>query len=223
MAHSVMTTLHQLQAWIPARDWLGQWPHRCGASQYPVLLNRQRGVVAGHQRTGDCLHIILDIQLLEIPCGVQSREWTMDCMIVLTGRVCSRFADSAIQIVPGPSPPPVPTRLQAILTSEDTINIIYDTKPALSLAVRLAHDLQLYHRLDSAIFSDMQVANLDDRAFAGNSIIIGTLKSNMIQRLLKKGLTSFNLKKGRLHLGDCHLPTYSSECESFDSWPFSVR
>lgn len=115
-------------------------------------------------------------------------------------------------ITGGPPPSPVPTRLQTILSSIDTINIIYDTEQARSLASRFAHDLLLYHRLDSALVED--AAGVDPSSFEGNSVIIGTLHSISIQHLLKQALTSFNLRQGGLYLSDKHLPTSNSECKS---------
>ncbi|KAF5324468.1 hypothetical protein D9611_004528 [Ephemerocybe angulata] len=115
--------------------------------------------------------------------------------------VWTTTAESTLRSIP-------PTRIQTILSTLGTINIFFDGEPALSLAKRLAHDLHLYHRLDAEILGP---AATEDEERGGNSVVIGTLQSPRIRRLLETGGTSFNLRKGTLSLdekeaaGDSHV------------------
>ncbi|RXW24865.1 hypothetical protein EST38_g947 [Candolleomyces aberdarensis] len=107
--------------------------------------------------------------------------------------------------------PSVPTRLQAILSTAGPINIAYDGAQAFSLAKRLAHDLHLYHRLDSELTSEGD--NSPHTPSAGNSVVIGTLKSTSVQRALREAKTPFRLQDGTLVLNGKPLPTTTEYME----------
>lgn len=104
----------------------------------------------------------------------------------------------------------VPTRLQAILTTAGPIDIVFDGEQAFSLAKRLAHDLHLYHRLDSELISEGD--NSLHIPSAGNSVVIGTLQSVSVQRTLREGKTPFRLYDGSLVLDGKPLPA-NTECK----------
>ncbi|KAJ2931423.1 hypothetical protein H1R20_g5707, partial [Candolleomyces eurysporus] len=95
--------------------------------------------------------------------------------------------------------------LQAILTTAGPITIAYDGDKAFSLAKRLAHDLYLYHRLDSELTSEGD--NSPHKPSAGNSVVIGTLQSASVQRALREARTPFRLRNGTLVLDGKPLPT----------------
>ena len=106
--------------------------------------------------------------------------------------------------------PPVPTRLQAILTTTGPITIVYEGEQAFSVAKRLAHDLHLYHRLDSELISEGDSS--PHPPSAGNSVVIGTLQSVSVQRALGEAKTPFRLQDGSLVLNGKPLPT-NTECK----------
>ncbi|KAJ3539241.1 hypothetical protein NMY22_g4823 [Coprinellus aureogranulatus] len=90
---------------------------------------------------------------------------------------------------------PPPTRLQYILSFTGTIKILYDREAAFYVARRLSHDLLAYHRLDAEL--------LDSAASPGEgTVIIGSLQSVHVQRILGREDAAVRLRSGKLYFGD---------------------
>lgn len=67
---------------------------------------------------------------------------------------------------------------------------------ARSIALRVAHDLFCYHRLDSEILSASEAENLmiqDHQAPQGNIVYIGTPKTAFVRQILDPGRLTFTL------------------------------
>ncbi|KAG5718671.1 3',5'-cyclic-nucleotide phosphodiesterase [Termitomyces sp. T112] len=107
--------------------------------------------------------------------------------------------------VKGPQEKHPPARLQSILSSNGPISFIIsnDTNSReLSIALRLAHDLQIFHRLDSGILreSEVQVHLQDGRLPSGNLVFIGKQSSAFPRTLLSEKRTPFEIKGNVLEL-----------------------
>ena len=98
-----------------------------------------------------------------------------------------------------------PARLQSILSSNGPITFIIShntNSPDLSVALRLAHDLQIYHRLDSEILSESEIQTclLSGRLPPGNIVFIGKQSSVFPRALLSEKRTPFEAKGNVLEL-----------------------
>ncbi|TFK42788.1 hypothetical protein BDQ12DRAFT_293178 [Crucibulum laeve] len=100
-----------------------------------------------------------------------------------------------------------PSRLQSILTSDGPIVLVVsdETQPReMSMALRIAHDLHLYHRLDAEILRKQEYADItpedNSRVHRGNVVIIGTFSSPLVQRVLREGRTPFVSQHSRMLL-----------------------
>ncbi|KAJ2916870.1 hypothetical protein MD484_g3582, partial [Candolleomyces efflorescens] len=150
-------------------------------------------------------NIISDIKALIIGSQTFSRSHFTQLPVVFTLASDKWTTESGVSL-----PFSIPTRLQAILTTVGPINIVFDEEQAFSLAKRLAHDLHLYHRLDSELISAGD--NSLHMHSTGNSVVIGTLQSVSVQRALREARTPFRLYNGSLVLGGKPLPT-NTECK----------
>ncbi|KAG6874319.1 hypothetical protein C0995_001544 [Termitomyces sp. Mi166 len=109
-----------------------------------------------------------------------------------------------------------PARLQSILSSNGPISFIIsnDTNSwELSVALRLAHDLHIYHRLDSEILpeSEAQMRLQDGRLPPGNLVFIGKQSSVFPQALLAEKRTPFEVKGNVLELNGQALDDSSTD------------
>ncbi|TFK25060.1 hypothetical protein FA15DRAFT_687246 [Coprinopsis marcescibilis] len=97
-----------------------------------------------------------------------------------------------------PSAPPV--RLQSVLTSSGPLTIVFSDKYDRDLAIRLAHDLQLYHRLDSDLISEEEaISRQASRSWgSGNIVVIGGVASKIVDLFLKEHRTPFRVEDGRM-------------------------
>ena len=94
-------------------------------------------------------------------------------------------------------------RLQSILTTSAPFIIVVPSKESsrtLSAALQIAHDLDLYHRLDSEIIDDEEaMSRLDANGLGtGNIILLGAPR--FLELNLKQRKTSFTLLDNQLHL-----------------------
>jgi hypothetical protein len=94
-------------------------------------------------------------------------------------------------------------RIQAVLTSAAPILLVIpDTAPPqeLSAALRIAHDLHTYHRLDAEIMpSSEALQHLEAGALSeGNVVVIGN--SSLVHWTLNQKNTRFQLKHSQLTL-----------------------
>lgn len=107
------------------------------------------------------------------------------------------------------SPPSPPTRLLAFLSTRSPITFIplsvgsiQQQDNRLSLATRLAHDLQIYHRLDACICPNYEVINPYnvDHWPKGNIVLIGSLDDSAIQSVLEQNKLPLSMRDGQLTL-----------------------
>jgi hypothetical protein len=70
----------------------------------------------------------------------------------------------------------------------------------MSLALRIAHDLNAYHRLDSEIVLGYGSAQLEDNP--GNTLIIGNPASPFLAKMLQGSETPFRVENARLVIKD---------------------
>lgn len=63
----------------------------------------------------------------------------------------------------------------------------------LSIALRIAHDLQIYHRLDAAILTESEASSLMEETFGlkGNIVVIGSPSSKLASDILRTRRTAF--------------------------------
>lgn len=97
-----------------------------------------------------------------------------------------------------------PGRIQSILSSPGPITIITFGKSSgtdHSAALRLAHVLQLYHRLDSEIIAEDEAHTRDNTWPNGNIIFIGPPRSQFAKGILGLRRTSVRLIDSTIHLG----------------------
>lgn len=73
----------------------------------------------------------------------------------------------------------------------------------LSVAQRLAHVLQLYHKIDSEIVPEHAVlAQIEDGSWpAGNVVVIGLPSSLLVKGILAKNKTSVSIIDSVVHVG----------------------
>lgn len=104
-----------------------------------------------------------------------------------------------------PSPP---TRLQSFLSTKGPITFILpSSEPAhlpknfLSVGIRLAHDLHIYHRLDADIVYDNEIITPAHVKWPRhNFVVMGRLDNPLVQRILGENKTPLGLRGGRLTL-----------------------
>lgn len=103
-----------------------------------------------------------------------------------------------------PSPP---TRIQYFLSSNGPITFVQPSsnhdqaKNFNTLALRLAHDLHIYHRLDSEIIRDHELISGADVDWPkGNTVLMGTLSDPLIKHVLSQGKTPLAIQGNRLSL-----------------------
>ena len=82
--------------------------------------------------------------------------------------------------------------MQAVLSSEGPITIVFsraEDKREFSLALRIAHILHSYHRLDSAIITeDEALARTQSASWSsGNILLIGKPSSLFVKHILDQG------------------------------------
>lgn len=94
-----------------------------------------------------------------------------------------------------------PSRLASILNSPGPLTLVVPTliipSRALSVATRLARDLDLYHKLDAEIISDSEAEQrlVDGMLGKGNIVFIGlTGEGEFARRVLREGNTPFAMK-----------------------------
>lgn len=91
-----------------------------------------------------------------------------------------------------------PSRIQTILTSIAPITLLAANEMIaenLSVALRIAHDLHLYHKLDSEIITESVALHRSQYGTwpAGNVVFIGTASSQFAKSVLQEGKTSFQI------------------------------
>ncbi|KIL69564.1 hypothetical protein M378DRAFT_69148 [Amanita muscaria Koide BX008] len=94
-------------------------------------------------------------------------------------------------------------RLQLILTATGPITFIIQTKDSyeFSIALRLTHDLQQFHRLDAQILDEQEALQLGHDFFTGqNIVVIGNPAMEFVQRILSFRKTPFSLQGSILTL-----------------------
>lgn len=82
----------------------------------------------------------------------------------------------------------------------------------MSLAIRLAYDLHVYHRLDADINRDHEAIGRGDPGDwpRFNVVLIGSLKHPLIQNVLRQNKTSLGLTDGQLILNGRPIRTHPS-------------
>ena len=88
--------------------------------------------------------------------------------------------------------------MQTILTSIAPITLLAANEMIaenLSVALRIAHDLHLYHKLDSEIITESVALRRSQHGTwpAGNVVFIGTASSQFAKLILQEGQTSFQI------------------------------
>ena len=72
---------------------------------------------------------------------------------------------------------------------------------ALGAALRLAHSLDVYHKLDATIVTSDEVSRMSPaQLIDANIVAIGGFKNAFVKETLEHGKTSFKLRNGALHL-----------------------
>jgi len=155
---------------------------------------------------------ILDSSIREQPLRCEreiSSKWKVRQIFVLHC-VYSNTLKLVDNQPPNPTPSP-PTRMQSFLSNTGTVTFIQPSskqdlpKNFTSLAYRLAHDLHVYHRLDS------QIVEMTDEAGLtwpdGNIVLIGTLSDPLIRCVLSQGKTPLAIQGDYLILNGYNLNT----------------
>jgi hypothetical protein len=114
-------------------------------------------------------------------------------------------------------------RLQLILTTMASITFIIPTKEPsheLSLALRLAHDLQQFHRLDVDFLDEKEaLARLGQREHGllagGNHVIIGNVAMKLVQHILSLKKTPFVSEDSNIILNGRLIDLDKSESGAF--------
>ena len=96
-----------------------------------------------------------------------------------------------------------PSRIQAILTSAAPITLLAANEMItenLSVALRIAYDLHLYHKLDSEIITESVALHRNQHGTwpTGNVVFIGTASSQFAKLVLQEGKTSFQIVDSRI-------------------------
>ena len=178
---------------------------------------------------------VLDSSTREQPIRCErdaSSKWKVCRIVALRNHISSndlKLIDSQpLNLMPSP-----PTRIQSFLSSNGTITFIQPSskqglpKNFKSLAFRLAHDLHVYHRLDSQIVElANELTNETELTWPdGNIVLIGTLSDPLIKYVLSQGkiplaiqgdyltLNGHNLNTN-IHTGNLQLPCWSPSTRS---------
>ncbi|KAF8894431.1 hypothetical protein BD779DRAFT_1501027 [Infundibulicybe gibba] len=131
--------------------------------------------------------------------------------------VCSR----SWQIETHQIPPPQPSsRIQAMLTSDGPIVFVVpdsDTSHELSVALRISHDLSLYHRLDSHIMRNSEaLTQLSTGSLpSGNIVVLGNPSMSFIRKILARNETSFMCRNSHLILSQRRILQESGQAALF--------
>lgn len=96
-------------------------------------------------------------------------------------------------------------RMQMILDSRGPLILVVPNdqrSEAFEVALRLAHDLDMFHRLDSQIWTsdDAMRSAKAGRLGHGNIIVIGSTSMSFVQWLLGLRMSSFRLDAGYMKL-----------------------
>jgi len=97
------------------------------------------------------------------------------------------------------------SRMQAILTTAGPIVLVVSEAAhmnEMSVALRISHDLDMYHKLDSEIVSSSEaLQRLDTQKLGGgNIVVVGDTTSPFLRMLLKQPKTPFRLDGRKLVL-----------------------
>lgn len=109
-----------------------------------------------------------------------------------------------------PLPVQPPNRIQSILSSSASLTIVIPSDShslELSVALRAAHDLNAYHRIDAEIVTDSE-ALMRSRTSSwadGNIIFIGTSSSPFVRAVIEEKRTAVELCDGRLFINERQL------------------
>ncbi|KAJ6488662.1 hypothetical protein C8R47DRAFT_490907 [Mycena vitilis] len=98
-------------------------------------------------------------------------------------------------------------RVQSFLSTTAPLRLVVLDKSSprdLSLALRFAHDLNAYHRLDAEVIPSYErfQERLSDKTVTGNILIIGTTASPSLANMLESPKTPFHSKNSLLTLKD---------------------
>lgn len=98
--------------------------------------------------------------------------------------------------------PRPPGRAQLILTSNAPLTIVVplDAAHELSIALRIAHVLGVYHKLDTSIVTFSEYALTNSGTPPGNVVLIGNPATSAVEWLLQKGPTPWSLRDSSLFL-----------------------
>jgi len=132
--------------------------------------------------------------------------FVLHCKVVISSDALKLVDNQPQNLTPSP-----PTRMQSFLSNNGTVTFIQPSstqdlpKNFTSLAYRLAHDLHVYHRLDS------QVVEMTDETELtwphGNVVLIGTLNDRLIRYVLSQGKTPLAIQGDHLTLNGHNLNT----------------
>lgn len=112
--------------------------------------------------------------------------------------------DATKQVAQGQQAPQSSSRIQSILRSTAPIVLVVcgdrDMLQKRSMASRIAHDLNAYHRLDvEFIHPSEALSNLETGSWSeGNIVIIGDPSSGLVQRILERKRTPFGMNRLQL-------------------------
>ncbi|KAJ8699615.1 hypothetical protein PTI98_002711 [Pleurotus ostreatus] len=98
--------------------------------------------------------------------------------------------------------PRPPGRAQLILTSNAPLTIVVPPNAVheLSIALRIAHILEVYHKLDTSILTFSEYALTNSDTPPGNLVLIGNTAAPSVKWLLQKSPTPWSLRERSLFL-----------------------
>jgi hypothetical protein len=108
--------------------------------------------------------------------------------------------------------------MQLILSTVGPITFIVPdsaASPALSIALRLAHDLEVYHKLDATIVFSSEWNSSAYTVNNGNVVVIGDVKDNFITQTIQQSQTPVRLSENQLIVGNTMFDTRTSVGRSF--------
>jgi hypothetical protein len=110
--------------------------------------------------------------------------------------VIPQLGEASIATNTVPSPLQHSGRLQSILTTDGTIQLLIpeSDEHALSIALRIAHDLDTYHKLDAAIATYADAQN-HEALGSGNIILIGSPGAPFVRQILENGRTPVSVTR----------------------------
>jgi hypothetical protein len=117
-----------------------------------------------------------------------------------------------------------PSRIQTILTSIAPMTLLAANEMIaenLSVALRIAHDLHLYHKIDSEIITESVALHRSQHGTwpAGNVVFIGTASSQFAKLILREGKTSFQIVDSYIFFNHRR---FNKLGEGLDLWPRAV-